>query len=127
MFRVGRFIARYGFKADDQIYNAIPNFLQNVKELSVERIRCEIEKILLAPKARLGLEFLVQTGLADTVCRHRRNGIDRPVKVLPELARLVGVPQNVRYHRFDVWVHTLETVSGVPASLTLRWALCCMI
>ncbi len=121
-YRAVRFAARYGFRVDEDTQGAIPDMLHRVSGLSVERVRDELEKTLLAPHAAEGLALLVQSGLADTTCCHRENGISRQVNVLPELQHLVGLPQNPRYHRFDAWEHTLAVVAGVPGELSLRWA-----
>ncbi len=121
-FRAIRFAAQLGFEVDEQLLKAIPGTLGRIKGLAVERVLAELEKILVAPQARKGLDLLVRSGLAGATCRHRSNGQDQEVPILPELVRLVGLPQNPCYHLYDVWEHTLATVAEIPPELTLRWA-----
>lgn len=42
-------------------------------------------------------------------------------KMIPELNSLVGLKQN-KYHRWDVWNHTLNTVQNTECKLLNRWA-----
>ncbi|MEW6541430.1 MAG: CCA tRNA nucleotidyltransferase [Bacillota bacterium] len=122
MFRACRFVAEYGFTLDPETKAAIPRALQRVAGLSVERVRDEVYRTLMAEHAAAGLELMRETGLLAADCRGRVNGADTVVSVLPELARLAGVAQNPEYHQFDVWEHTLRVVENVPAEPVLRWA-----
>lgn len=122
MFRAGRFVAQLGFTLTDPTYLAIEKSLDRVNGLSVERITQELNKTLLAPHAAEGLDLFVKTKLAATVCRGKDHGVEKSIPILPELEHLFHLPQNMRYHRFDVWQHTLAVVKGVPANLILRWA-----
>ena len=121
-FRAVRFAAQLGFDLDGRLLEAVPGTLHRIKGLAVERVRTELEKILLAPHVRRGLVFLVDSGLAGASCLHRIDGKEKNVPVLPELERLPGLPQNPHFHRFDVWGHTLAAVEAIPPELTLRWA-----
>lgn len=122
MFRAGRFAAQLGFKIDSEIIEAVPKALYRTSGLSLERVRNEIEKILIAPYAQIGLDYLVRSGLGNATCKYRHYGTDYQVEILPELLHLPGVQQNPRYHYYDVWGHTLEAISWIPADITLRWA-----
>lgn len=93
------------------------------RELSLERVRTELEKMLTAKAAGKGLMLYVATGLSDCSCRIREGGRDTCVPVLPELRHLVNLHQNPRYHCYDVWEHTLQAVDNGPRDLILRWAL----
>lgn len=121
-FRACRFAARYGFEIDPYTLDAIRNNVHLVSRVSVERVRNELEKILLSPHPSIGLQYLVDSGLIFTVCRVKKNGKFQTVNVLPELGHLNGLEQNPRYHRFDVWGHTLAVTERIPADLALRWA-----
>ena len=121
-FRAVRFAAQFGFGLDERLLEAIPGALYRVSGLAVERVCAELEKILLAPQARRGLDLLVRSGLAGASCRSRAGGLEENVPILPELRRLRGLPQNPLFHRFDVWEHTLAAVTAAPPEPTLRWA-----
>lgn len=122
LFRACRFAARYGFKIEERTLAAMPGAAHRVAGISVERVRDELEKTLLAPHASVGLRYLAESGLLSAECRARDHGEDKRVGVLPELEHLIGLPQNPRYHRCDAWEHTLAVVDGVPAEPALRWA-----
>jgi len=122
MFRACRFVAEYGFTLDPETKAAIPQALHRAAGLSVERVRDEVYRTLMAEHAAAGLELMRETGLLAADCRGRVGGADTAVPVLPELARLAGVVQNPEHHQFDVWEHTLRVVAEVPAEPALRWA-----
>ncbi len=121
-FRAVRFAARFGFNIERKTLAAIPNALDRVSGLSVERVRDELEKILCSSYPKTGLDLLAKSGLVNAVCRHCVNGTDKTVSILPEIVHLVGLSQNPRHHQHDAWGHTTKVVSGVPADLALRWA-----
>lgn len=76
--------------------------------LSQERITSELDKLLQGRHPGRGLEALRATGALAVI--------------LPELAPMVGCEQN-RFHRFDVWGHTVATVDAIavtPESKRLR-------
>ncbi len=56
-------------------------------------------------------------------CRVREQETYREIDVLPELEHLPGLPQNQRFHCYDVWEHTLAAVDNSPRQLAIRWAL----
>ena len=66
--------------------------------LSQERVTAELDRLLQGSNPARGLDLLLETGALDVV--------------LPELAPMVGCEQNA-FHRFDVWGHTVATVSAV--------------
>lgn len=121
-FRACRFAAEYGFKVEPGTLTAISRTRDRVAGLSVERVKDELERILLSPHPEAGFELLRETGLLQTRCRSRITGKEETVPVLPELARLYGIPQNPRYHSLDVWQHTMLVLRQVPQEIVLRWA-----
>lgn len=122
MFRAARFAARFNFSLEPDTFRAIPANLERVNGLSVERVRNEIEKTLLAKFASQGLAILLKTGLIATSCRARNQRQAYTVPILPELCHLEGLPQNPRYHLYDVWRHTLAVIDLAPCDSVLRWS-----
>lgn len=122
MLRAARFAAQLGFNVEKATCQAMEKTLSRVAGLSVERVRTEIEKILLADYPEQGLDILLQSGLMVQSCRSREHGRDAVVPVLPELVHLAGLPQNPLFHYYDGWGHTLAAVKNTPKDLTLRWA-----
>jgi tRNA nucleotidyltransferase (CCA-adding enzyme) len=76
--------------------------------LSRERFAGEWEKLLLqGQRPSIGLNFLKESGW---------------LKYFPELAALVGCPQDPRWHpEGDVWTHTLHCMDALPTLRTGVW------
>lgn len=87
---------------------AIPATLDVFAKVAMERVREELVKLLVrgAPPSR-GLRLLLRTGLLG--------------HIVPELLQSVNFRQN-RYHRWDVWRHTLLCVDFAPSDLVVRLA-----
>jgi poly(A) polymerase len=112
MLRAVRFAARLHFTIEPRTFSAIQQQADSIHQVSCERIRDELTKILTEGEARRGFELLDETGLLE--------------HVLPEVARLKGVEQPPQYHpEGDVWVHTLMLLEHLPAgaSCTLAWGM----
>lgn len=107
MLRAVRFAAQLGAGIEPGTLAAIKAEAPLIGEISRERIRDEMNRILVAAHPVRGLVLMEETGLLAAV--------------LPEVAACVGVEQN-RFHRYDVWRHSLQTVAHVRGDLTLRLA-----
>jgi poly(A) polymerase len=111
MLRGVRFAARFAFVLEPATARAIGRLAPAVNQVSRERVRDELTRMLTEGLARRAFELLDATGLL--------------VQVLPEVVRLKGVAQPPQYHpEGDVWVHTLLLLEGLPAGCpaTLAWA-----
>jgi tRNA nucleotidyltransferase (CCA-adding enzyme) len=104
--RAVRQATQLGFTIDPPTQQAIPATLDVFRKVSAERIRDELWKMLAADKPARGLELMRETGLLGAT--------------IPELLEGVGVTQN-RYHRFDVYGHTLATLDGTQGNVTVRF------
>lgn len=124
ILRASRFVVQTGFDLEETIPTAMSDrdIQQRFRELSVERVRDEFEKILLAPRPSPGLKLLIDTGVLGLSCSAKEGGKKIRVDFLPEIMQLNGVPQNPRYHRYDVLTHILRTVDEAPPVHILRWA-----
>ena len=110
MVRAVRFAARFGYAIEPATLKAIQKLAPEIDQISMERLRDELTKILTEGAARRGFELLDQTGLL--------------VYLLPEIAKMKGVEQPPQFHpEGDVWIHTLMMIGGLPAgsSPTLAW------
>ena len=102
MLRAVRFAARFGFSLDAGACEAIRQLASHLREVSAERVRDEILKILTEGQARRGFELLDDTGLLP--------------EVLPEVKALQGVAQPPEFHpEGDVWIHTLLMLESLQA------------
>jgi poly(A) polymerase len=110
MLRAVRFAARFGFQIEDKTLRAIRAASPEIDQVSRERVREELTRMLTEGAARRAFELLEQTGLLD--------------EVLPEVTRMRGVEQPAQYHpEGDVWIHTRLLLEQLPAgcSATLAW------
>ncbi|HXJ95896.1 MAG TPA: CCA tRNA nucleotidyltransferase [Terriglobia bacterium] len=100
MLRAVRFAARFDFVIDAATADAIRRLAPAIAEVSAERIRDEILKILTEGAARRGFELLDETRLLN--------------EVLPEVKKLQGVAQPPEFHpEGDVWTHTLMMLEAL--------------
>ena len=121
LFRACRFVAKLDFLPTEDLLEAMPKAFYRVPGLSLERVRSELDRLMLEPAVAKGLDVLVQSRLAECSCRVVENGVTREVPILPELYHLVNLPQEKDFHEFDGWYHTLAVVSHTEPDLTLRW------
>jgi len=100
MLRAVRFAARLGFTLDAGAAEAIRKQAAEIGQVSAERVRDEILKILTEGHPRQGFELLDSTRLLE--------------EVLPEIKRMQGVAQPPEFHpEGDVWVHTMMMLEGL--------------
>ncbi|HVW84566.1 MAG TPA: CCA tRNA nucleotidyltransferase, partial [Bryobacteraceae bacterium] len=100
LLRAVRFAARFGFRIEPQTFSSIRHLAPLIHDVSAERVRDEIARILTEGGARRGFELLDATGLLH--------------EVLPEIEAMKGVEQPPEYHpEGDVWVHTLIMLEGL--------------
>ena len=92
MMRAARFAAQLGFTPVPEAIAAMTAMAERISIVSAERVRAELEKLLLAADPRAGLELLVNTGLAAIV--------------LPELPALKLEIDEHHRHK-DVYEHSL--------------------
>jgi poly(A) polymerase len=95
MLRAARFIAGYGLAPDGELVAAVIALKSRLEIVSAERIRDELEKLLLVEEPGKGLWFLVETGLAE--------------EFLPELPALALEQDPIQRHK-DVLAHTIAVV-----------------
>jgi tRNA nucleotidyltransferase/poly(A) polymerase len=110
MMRAVRFASRFGFDIEHKTFAAIRRHAGAVTDISAERVRDELTKLLTEGAARTGFELLEKSWLLSIV--------------LPEIGAMKGVQQPPQFHpEGDVWTHTLLMIEGLPAgtSPTLAW------
>lgn len=95
MLRAARFAAQLNFTVDDDVIAAMQQQAERIQIVSAERVREELNKIVMSDHPRIGLTLLVDTGLADYV--------------LPELP-LLRLEEDEHHHHKDVYEHTLTVL-----------------
>ncbi len=100
MLRAVRFAARFGYQIEPATFAAIRALGAGIHQVSRERVRDELVKMLTEGCARRAFELLDESGLL--------------AKVLPEISAMKGVEQPPQFHpEGDVWVHTLLLLQGL--------------
>lgn len=107
MLRAARFIAGYHLRADEELVESVERMASRLEIVSAERIRDEIDKLLMTDDPTPGLEFLVDTGLAE--------------HFMPELTAL-RLEQDPLHHHKDVMAHTFAVVANTSRDRWLRLA-----
>jgi poly(A) polymerase len=110
MLRAVRFAARFGYTVEPETMRAIQKLAPEIGQVSAERVRDELTKLLTEGSARRGFELLDETQLLP--------------HLLPQIAQMKGVQQPPQFHpEGDVWIHTLLMLEGLPprTSPTLAW------
>ncbi len=93
LIRAVRFASTLAFQIEDETWRTLKKMAPEIKQVSSERIRDELVKILTRPHAGLGLDLLSESGLLK--------------EVLPEVEAMKGCEQSPEYHpEGDVFVHT---------------------
>lgn len=103
LMRAVRFATQLGFFIEDKTREAIQQNSQFIQQISWERIRDELFKIIAAKNASDGILFLRNTGLLT--------------HILPELDVCFVIPQKSpkRHHVFDVGTHLVMSLKYCPS------------
>jgi poly(A) polymerase len=107
MLRAARFMARLGLEPTKELVSAVEAGHGRLAIVSAERIRDELDKIMVVPVPSTALWFIVRTGLAD--------------EFLPELPGLALEQDPIHRHK-DVLGHTLAVVDKTSPDRLLRLA-----
>jgi poly(A) polymerase len=109
LLRAIRFSTRLGFEIEPDTASAIARSAAALQSISRERVRDELDKMLLGQAPARGIRMLCELGLADFS--------------LPDVPRLRGMQMEAGYGRHkDVYTHTLQVLDRAPPRLALRWA-----
>jgi poly(A) polymerase len=107
MLRAARFIARLNLEPDEALVEAVRSGHDRLAIVSAERIRDELDKIMVVPVPSVALWFVVRTGLA--------------ADFIPELPGLALEQDPIHRHK-DVLAHTLAVVDKTSPDRLLRLA-----
>jgi poly(A) polymerase len=114
LLRAVRFAATLGFEIEPDTWSAVRAHAGGLGDVSAERIRDELIKILLCPTRLRGFDLLVDSGLMAVV--------------LPEILDLRGVEQPPQWHpEGDVFVHTRLMLSLLPEQASLPLVLAVLL
>ena len=108
MMRCIRFSCQLGFNIVKSTIQSIERNAGLIKNVSQERIRDELIKILMSDKPSKGIGLLAKTNLLQ--------------HILPELQECVGFDQHNKHHNKNVFSHILKVLENTSAVLNLRLA-----
>ena len=100
MMRAARFAAQLGLVPDPEVVQAMRELAPRIQIVAAERVRVELEKLLLGESPRRGIELLVATGVAQFV--------------LPEVPALALEVDEHHRHK-DVYQHSLTVLDQAIA------------
>lgn len=108
MLRAIRLSAQLGYSIEENTLHAIKRNSALITNISAERIRDELTKILCSDNPHM-LEILITTGL------HKH--------IIPELEEMLNCKQINKYHYTDVLHHTFDVIKNLPKNnMRLRWS-----
>ncbi len=113
MLRAARFVSQLGFILHERVHQAIVDMAPQIERITAERVRAELDKLILGEFPIDGMNVMCETGLADFV--------------LPEVPQMKLEIDEHHQHK-DVYWHSLTVLKqavdledGDP-DLVLRWA-----
>jgi poly(A) polymerase len=107
MLRAARFVAAHQLVPEPELVAAVRRLHPRLEVVSAERIRDELDKLMVVERPEAGLQFLVETSLAE--------------EFLPELPAMALEQDPVHRHK-DVLAHTIAVVAKTSPDRILRLA-----
>ena len=108
MLRAVRFASTFNFGIEDETFDAIKEYSQDIEEISLERINVELSKMLLVQKPSQSIKLLRKIGLLKVI--------------LPVIDDMYGFSQQNPYHEKDLFFHTMDVLDNVREDIILRLA-----
>jgi tRNA nucleotidyltransferase/poly(A) polymerase len=108
ILRAVRQSIQLGFSIEAEAYNAMKVSSSRIGIVSPERIRDEINRILVEKSPSKAFKMMDEINLS--------------VKILPEVARLKSLEQPEKYHKDNVFTHTLKVLDRTKDDIILRMA-----
>lgn len=107
IMRAIRFASVLSFSVEPETKKAIFDNRKLLKNVSAERIFSELSKLIMGDNV-----FTVLKDYRDIIA-----------VVIPELEPIFNIPQNTKWHIYNVWEHTCKAVDSAPKDLALRLAM----
>ena len=113
MLRAARFVSQLDFRPAERVHAAMSAMAGQIGRITVERVQAELDKMMLGRVPWLGIDLMVDTGIADII--------------FPEIPALRLTQDEHRQHK-DVYAHSLQVLRQVMdreedgPDLVLRWA-----
>lgn len=111
LLRAVRFAAQLNFTIESETRSSIERQAAKLQKISRERIRDEMNKLLLSAHPARGIDLLVELGLMEWI--------------IPEVMELRGVSQNPQLRApatKDVYSHVLRVIERSSRRMATRWS-----
>lgn len=108
IMRAVRFSAQFGYEIELETKKAIVKLAPNLKNISAERIREELIKLLVSDHPDY-IRIAYETGIT--------------AQILPELDVCMETKQNTPHHKYTVGEHIIHSLANVPGDKVLRLAM----
>ena len=105
LIRLCRFAMKYDMEIPFSLVKSMKKAAKSLNRISKERIKDELNKILVLKSPSRAFRLFETVGILDVV--------------IPELSKLVNLTQN-KYHIDDAFRHTLKVLDGTPPDLEIR-------
>ena len=113
ILRACRFASQLGFDVAPRVVTAMNEMAEQIQRITVERVRVELDKMILGSDPTKGFDLMVDTGVAQLI--------------LPEIPRMQMTQDEHMQHK-DVYAHSLQVMRQAidletdGPDLVLRWA-----
>ena len=119
LLRLVRFACELGFEIDPSLWDAAYEKISLLTDISAERIRDEVAKIMLSDSK--------YPQLTKNTLPHKKgllmlNYLSALQFVFPSLLLGMGIGQNTQYHAYDVFTHCIQAFAVSDPELTGRLA-----
>ncbi|MDO4684957.1 MAG: CCA tRNA nucleotidyltransferase [Corynebacterium sp.] len=113
MLRAARFVSQLGFSVADRVREAMQDMSSEIQRITAERVRAELDKLMVGRAPWTGLNLMVNTHIADYV--------------FPEIPGMKLTQDEHMQHK-DVYAHSMQVLRQAieqeedGPDLVLRWA-----
>lgn len=100
--------AELNYRMDTNLFYAIKSNHRLIEGVSIQKIRDDFVEILMSSRPSRYLRIMHKSGLMHVI--------------IPELSVCDGVTQNKKYHKYDVFTHSITACDSTEPNLKLRLA-----
>ncbi|MDE6758762.1 MAG: CCA tRNA nucleotidyltransferase [Clostridia bacterium] len=105
IMRMARFVSTLGYSVEERTLDSAKRLVSGLKDITVERIREELDKLLAGDNCYDALRLMNEIGALKII--------------LPEVALNDNIPQKIEFHKYDVLEHTFKVVENCPPHVRL--------
>lgn len=118
IWRACRLANQLNFSVAENVISAAQKLLPKARELSVERVKNELEKIIISEKVAVGIDLLYATGLYQVTARYKSRGKNYHTRVWGDIAK-----DNTIVDSKIAVAELSKKLVALPQDLSIRWAM----